>query len=258
MLHEQVPESEQDRELAPLFASRALCAPVPRNRLGDDGMDADAAYQLVHDELSLDGNPLLNLASFVTTWMEPQAEHLMVETLPKNSIDQDEYPQTVEIEQRCVNILADLYHAPTGGDGTAIGTTTVGSSEAIHLAGLALKWRWRAKREAAGRPTDKPNLVMCSNVQVVWEKFARYFDVEPRYVNCTPDRWVLGVPEALALVDENTIGVVAILGSTYTGQFEPVAELHEALAASNAATGWDVPIHVDAASGGFVAPFTHH
>lgn len=246
---------DADAALSPLFASRALTSPVPRYQLADEEMTAAAAYQLIHDELALDGNPLLNLASFVTTWMEPEADRLMAETLSKNAIDQDEYPQTTEIQQRCVNILAHLFHAPE--TETSVGTAAIGSSEAIHLAGLAFKWRWRERRARAGLPADRPNLVMGANVQVCWEKFCRYFDVEPKMVRCTPERFVLGVEEALALVDENTIGVVAILGSTYTGELEPVEELDAALTALNASRGWEVPIHVDAASGGFVAPFAY-
>ncbi len=244
-----------DADLAPLHASRALNRPVPRYELADDEMPGRAAYQLIHDELALDGNPLLNLASFVTTWMDREADRLLAETLSKNSIDEDEYPQTVEIQRRCVNIVARLFNAPRSAQ--YVGTPTIGSSEAIHLGGLALKWQWRARRRAAGLATDRPNLVMGANVQVVWEKFCRYFDVEPRYVPCAEGRYILGVEEALAMVDENTIGVVGILGSTYTGEFEPIEELNDALVALNAEKGWDVPIHVDAASGGFVAPFAY-
>ena len=247
-----MPESERSHALT--YGSRFTAEAVPNYEIPDEPMPANVAYQIVHDELNLDGNPALNLASFVTTWMEPEAEKLMVETLGKNYIDQDEYPQTTEIQNRCVNMLAHLYHAPE--THTAVGTGTVGSSEAIHLAGLALKWNWRKRRRAEGKPADKPNLVMGHNVQVCWEKFARYFEVEPRYVPLSPIRYVLGVKEALEMVDENTIAVVGILGSTYTGEYEPIEELNDALVSLNEKTGWDVPIHVDAASGGFVAPFS--
>jgi len=216
-------------------------------------MDPDVAYRLIHDQLALDANPALNLATFVTTYMDDEADRLMAETANKNAIDWDEYPQTVVLQDRCVNILSRLYHAPEAADG--VGTATVGSSEAIHLAGLALKFRWRAARAAAKRPTDKPNIVMGANVQVCWEKFARYFDVEPRYVPLTTERFIIGVDEAMALVDENTIGVVGIMGSTYTGEYEPIAALDAALETIHEKKGWDIPIHVDAASGGFVAPF---
>ena len=248
----EMPRHEQSHALT--YGSRYLAEPIPKYRMPDRSMPANVAYQIIHDELNLDGNPALNLASFVTTWMEPEAEKLMMETLNKNYVDQDEYPQTTEIQNRCVNMLAHLLHAPD--DETGVGTATVGSSEAIHLAGLALKWNWRTRRRAQGKPAEKPNLVMGHNVQVCWEKFARYFEVEPRYVPLTDDRYVLGVDEALARVDENTIAVVGILGSTYTGQYEPIKELNHALVELNRTTGWEVPIHVDAASGGFVAPFT--
>ncbi|MBN1909197.1 MAG: glutamate decarboxylase [Pirellulales bacterium] len=248
----QMPAEQKTHALT--YGSRYVEQPVPKYTMPKDSMPAAVAYQIIHDELNLDGNPVLNLASFVTTWMEPEAERLMMETLNKNYIDQDEYPQTTEIQNRCVNMLAHLFHAPD--NQTGVGTGTVGSSEAIHLAGLALKWNWRKRRAAAGKPTDRPNIVMGHNVQVCWEKFARYFEVEPRYVPLTHDRYVLGVQEAVDVVDENTIAVVGILGSTYTGEYEPIDQLNHALEGVNRMTGWDVPIHVDAASGGFVAPFT--
>ena len=246
-------ELDGDRVVTPTYARRGMVQAIPRFELPEDGMDPDVAYQLIHDELALDGNPILNLATFVTTWMDEHADRLLVETANKNAIDWDEYPQTVEIQDRCVNMLARLFGAPEHHE--SMGTATVGSSEAIHLAGLAMKWRWRNARQAAGKPIDRPNIVMGANVQVCWEKFARYFDVEPRYVPLTETRFVIGVDEAMALVDENTIGVVGILGSTYTGEYEPIAALDAALEVVCQRDGIDVPLHVDAASGGFVAPF---
>ncbi len=226
---------------------------VPRNHLGADAIPADAAYQLVHDELMLDGNARMNLATFVTTWMEPQAEKLMAECFDKNMIDKDEYPQTAELEARCVEILSTLWHAPDAHEAT--GCSTTGSSEAAMLGGLALKRRWQQRRTAAGLPVDKPNLVMGINVQVCWEKFANYWDVEMRLVPMDGDRFTLSPEEAVALCDENTIGVVAILGSTFDGAYEPVAEICAALDDLQARTGIDVPVHVDGASGAFIAPF---
>jgi len=256
MLARKLNDSDEngDASLAPMYSCRQLREPVPRYELPAGQMSPRAAYQIIHDELNLDGNPALNLASFVTTWMEPEADKLMGESLSRNFVDADEYPQTTEIHNRCVNMLARLFNAPDSG--AAVGCATVGSSEAIHLAGLALKWRWRARRQAAGLPTGNPNIVMGGNVQVCWEKFARYFDVEPRYVPLAADRYVIGVDEAMQLVDENTIGVVGILGSTYTGEYEPVKELNDAIVELNARHGWDVGLHVDGASGAFVAPFT--
>lgn len=246
--------NEDNSVLAPMYGSRHLREPVPRYELPQHQMPAHAAYQLVHDELNLDGNPALNLASFVTTWMEPEADRLMEESFGRNFVDADEYPQTTEIHNRCVNMIARLFNAP--GHEAAIGCATVGSSEAIHLAGLAMKWRWRARREAEHRPADAPNIVMAASVQVCWEKFARYFEVQPRYVPLRAGRYVIGVDEAMALVDENTIGVVGILGSTYTGEYEPISELNDAIMALNQQHGWDVALHVDGASGAFIAPFT--
>ena len=201
----------------------------------------------------LDGNARLNVATFVTTWMEPQAEKLMAECFDKNMIDKDEYPQTAEIEMRCVNILSRLWHAPDADEAT--GCSTTGSSEAAMLGGLALKRRWQHRRKAAGEPADRPNIVMGINVQVCWEKFANYWDVEMRLVPMEGDRFHLSAAEAVELCDENTIGVVAILGSTFDGSYEPVEEICDALDAFQSETGIDVPVHVDGASGAFVAPF---
>ncbi|MDA8101960.1 MAG: glutamate decarboxylase [Nitrospiraceae bacterium] len=254
MLSRKAARSEQeiDPSLAPVYSARDLSEEIPRYRLPERSSSPRVVAQLIEDELNLDGNASLNLASFVTTWMEPEAESLMARTLSKNFVDAEEYPQTAELADRCVNMIADLFHAPdeTG----ATGTATVGSSEAIHLAGLAMKWRWKKLRGAAAGSAT-PNIVMGANVQVCWEKFARYFEVEPRYVPMTPTRYVLSVDEALSLVDENTIGVVGILGSTYTGEYEPIQELASALDQLQDERDLDIPIHVDAASGGFVAPF---
>jgi glutamate decarboxylase len=226
---------------------------LPRDALAEQGTGGDIAYDLLANELLLDGSARLNLATFVTTWMPPRAAALMAQSADKNMIDKDEYPQTAEIERRCVNIIGRLWHAPGNGDVT--GTSTTGSSEAAMLGGMALKWRWRERIRAAGKSTDRPNLVTGSNVQVCWEKFCRYWDVEPRLVPMEGDRYHLGAEEAVALCDENTIGVVAVLGSTFDGSYEPVAEICTALEGLAANGGPDIPVHVDAASGGFIAPF---
>jgi glutamate decarboxylase len=221
--------------------------------LPDRGLPHDEAYELITSELLLDGQSRLNLATFVTTWMPSTGAQLMAQTADKNVIDKDEYPQTAEIESRCVNILADLWGSPEHSHAT--GCSTTGSSEAAMLAGLALKWRWRERMRPASKPTDRPNLVMGVNVQVCWEKFCRYWDVEPRQVPMEGDRFHLSPEEAVARCDENTIGVVAILGSTFDGSYEPVKEIAQALDRLESERGLHVPLHVDAASGGFVAPF---
>jgi glutamate decarboxylase len=226
---------------------------IPRHELPAGEMPPDVAYQVIHDELMLDGNARLNVATFVSTWMEPQAERLIAECLDKNMIDKDEYPQTAEIESRCVGILANLWHAPEAAQAT--GCSTTGSSEAAMLGGLALKRRWQKRRAAEGKPADRPNLVMGINVQVCWEKFANYWDVEMRLVPMEGERFHLSAEEAVQRCDENTIGVVAILGSTFEGSYEPVKEICDALDALQRETGLDVPVHVDGASGAFVAPF---
>ncbi|MEB3367239.1 glutamate decarboxylase [Saccharopolyspora mangrovi] len=218
---------------------------VPTYDFPARGTDPEVAYQVVHDELMLDGNARLNLATFVSTWMEPQAARLMSECFDKNMIDKDEYPRTAALEDRCVRMLAGLWHAPDPHH--VVGCSTTGSSEACMLAGLALKRRWRG--------TGTPNIVLGSNVQICWEKFANFFEVEPRYVPMEGERFTLSAEEALRRVDENTIGVVTIMGSTFDGSYEPVAEVCRALDELAARGGPDVPVHVDGASGAMIAPF---
>ncbi len=245
--------------IAPAYTGRLSTDPVPSLRLPDQAMEPAAAYRFIHDELMLDGSSRLNLATFVTTWMDPEAERLMAETFDKNMIDKDEYPATAAIEARCVAMVADLFHAEGLRDddpSTAVGVSTVGSSEAVMLGGLALKWRWK-QRVGDGWKGRTPNLVMGANVQVVWEKFCRYFEVEPRYLPMAEDRYVITPEQVLDAVDEDTIGVVAILGTTYTGELEPIAEICAALDELQKTRGLDIPVHVDAASGGFVVPFLH-
>ncbi|KAJ7489933.1 pyridoxal phosphate-dependent transferase [Mycena galericulata] len=238
------------------YGARYGTNPIPKYHLASKGIDAESAYQLIHDELTLDGSPVLNLASFVHTWMPAPADKLMVENMSKNLIDTDEYPATQIIHQRCISILADMWHAPSAQN--AIGTATTGSSEAIQLGGLAMKRIWQEKRKAAGKSIHEPgpNIVMGANAQVALEKFARYFDVECRLVPISVEsHYRLDPVEAMKHVDENTIGVFVILGSTYTGHYEPVKEMSDLLDEYEAKTGHSVPIHVDGASGAFVAPF---
>ncbi|PKU79596.1 glutamate decarboxylase [Dendrobium catenatum] len=239
------------------FASRYVRTSLPRFQLPDCSIPKEAAYQIINDELMLDGNPRLNLASFVTTWMEPECDRLIMSAINKNYVDMDEYPVTTELQNRCVNIIAHLFNAPIGEDETAIGVGTVGSSEAIMLAGLAFKRKWQNRRQAEGKPYDKPNIVTGANVQVCWEKFARYFEVELKEVKLREGFYVMDPEKAVEMVDENTICVAAILGSTLTGEFEDVKLLNDLLAEKNKQTGWATPIHVDAASGGFIAPFLY-
>ena len=230
----------------------ALGRPAPKNQFPEGTIDPDVAAAVIKDELMLDGNSRLNLATFVTTWMEPQAEALMTECFDKNMIDKDEYPQTAELERRCVSMLADLWNAP-GTEG--VGCSTTGSSEACMLGALALKRRWQHRRAAAGESTGKPNLILGINAQICWDKFCNFFEVEPRFVPMDGERFHMGAEQAVELCDENTIGVVAILGSTFDGSYEPVAEISVALDALQERTGLDIPIHVDGASGAMIAPF---
>ena len=248
-------DAAEQEIITSIYGSRVMAQPLPKYRLPDGSLPAAVAYQLVHDQLNLDMKPDKNLASFVTTWMESEADRLIEESMRFNLANEEEYPHVIGIEERCVNMLARLFHADP--HQPAMGVATIGSSEAVMLGGLAMKWRWRLRRQQTGLPTDRPNLVMGENVQVVWEKFCRYFDVEPRYIPVEPGRYITGAADVACAVDENTIGVCAILGTTFTGEFEPVAEICEALDKIQAGRGWDIPVHVDAASGGFVAPFLY-
>jgi glutamate decarboxylase len=281
------PDDEADDFTATVYGSRYAEEDLPRHEMPDKEMPPSVAYRLIKDDLTLDGTPTLNLASFVTTYMEEEAEKLMVYVTPpslivtmlikyshsdafsKNFIDYEEYPVSADIQNRCVSMIARLFNAPVGEDDNTIGTSTIGSSEAIMLGVLAMKKLWQNKRKAEGKPFDKPNMIMNSAVQVCWEKACRYFDVEERYVFCTTERYVIDPKECVDLCDENTIGICmysgytfmhvmlthpgAILGTTYTGEYEDIKGINDLLIERNV----DVDIHVDAASGGFVAPFVN-
>jgi glutamate decarboxylase len=239
--------------LATAYGNRFLLEPSPDHHLPKHGMRSVDAMRLIGEELVLDGIPMRNLATFVTTWMEPEAQRVIAENLHRNFIDHAEYPQTAEIEQRCIRMLADLFHAP----GETTGARTQGSSEAIMLGALSLKWKWRERREAAGKATDRPNLVFGGDVHVVWEKFCRYFDVEPRIIPLQPDKYTIGPEDVEPHVDENTIGVAAVLGTTFTGHADDIVGINDLLVRLRDEKGLDVPLHVDGASGGFVWPFLY-
>lgn len=211
------------------------------------------AKQLIEDELQTDGIPILNLASFVTTWMEPEADELIMQCLNKNFIDHDEYPQIEKIHSRCVHLLADLLNVPKSDN--YVGTATVGSSEAIMLAGLAHKFNWRNKRKAAGLDSSRPNIIMGADVQICWDKFARYFDVEPRIIPLQKGKYVITAKDVESLIDENTICVAAILGTTFTGEYDEIEEINNLLLQIKKEKDLDIPLHVDAASGGFISMF---
>ena len=249
-------EAEMAGELEALareYGNRFLLEPAPDQRLPERGMRAVDAMRLIGEELVLDGIPMRNLATFVTTWMEPEAQRVIAENLYRNFIDHAEYPRTAEIEQRCIRMLADLFHAP----GETTGARTQGSSEAIMLGALSLKWKWRERREAAGKDTARPNLVFGGDVHVVWEKFCRYFDVEPRIIPLQPDKYTIGPEDVEPHVDENTIGVAAVLGTTFTGHADDIVGINDLLVSLKSDGGLDVPLHVDGASGGFVWPFLY-
>ena len=244
-----------EKEVTSTYGSRYFTESIPKYIMPEDGMPARAAYQLIHDELNLDGNPALNLASFVTTWMEPEADRLIMESMDKNFVDNDEYPQTEKIQERVVNMLARLFNAPKKCH--SVGTGTIGSSEAIMLGLLAHKWTWKKRRQAEGKPFDKPNIVMGADVHTVWEKFALYFDVDLKLIPLERDTYTVTVDKVAEEIDENTICVGAVLGTTFTGQMDPIKEINDLLINIKKERGWDIPIHVDGASGGFVAPFLY-
>ena len=245
--------SEQIDSLAKQFGNRFLLEPSPDNELPEHGMPALDAMRLIGEELVLDGIPMRNLATFVTTWMEPEANRIISENLHRNFIDHAEYPQTAEIEQRCIRMLANLFHAP----GETTGARTQGSSEAIMLGALSLKWKWRQRREKAGKDTTRPNLIFGGDVHVVWEKFCRYFDVEPRIIPLQRDKYTIGPEDVEPHIDENTIGVAAVLGTTFTGHSDDIVGINDLLVRLKNDKGLDVPLHVDGASGAFVWPFLY-
>ncbi|SKB10176.1 glutamate decarboxylase [Aeromicrobium choanae] len=236
-----------------LYGNRFATERAPATVFPTSGMVPTDAFRLLEEDLSLEGDPQRNLATFVTTWMEPEAQRIIAENLHRNFIDHAEYPISAEIEQRCVRMLADLFNAP----GETTGCRTQGSSEAIMLGALSLKWKWKQRREAENASTDRPNLVFGADVHVVWEKFCRYFDVEPRIVPLAENKYTIGPDDVAPHLDENTIGVVGVLGTTFTGHMDDIAGMNQLLLDLKSERGLDIPIHVDGASGGFVWPFLY-
>jgi glutamate decarboxylase len=245
--------TDVDPALVDRYGGRWLVEGAPDSEMPEDGMTPLAARRLIAEEMVLDGIPERNLATFVTTWMEPEAQAIIAESLDRNFIDHAEYPRTAEIEQRCIRMLANLFHAP----GETTGARTQGSSEAIMLGALSLKWKWRQRREAAGKDTSRPNLIFGGDVHVVWEKFCRYFDVEPRIVPLQPDKYTIGPDDVEPHIDENTIGVAAVLGTTFTGHRDDIEGINDHLVALKNEKGIDVPLHIDGASGAFTWPFLY-
>jgi glutamate decarboxylase len=253
MLAEDHRPDTQDLGYDVHIAERYFTRPAIDRHLPEHSRAPETALALLESEVLLDGDPMKNLATFVTTFMEPDAVRVIAANLHRNYIDHAEYPRTAEIAKRCVRMLHDLFHGD--GEPDAPGTACAGSSEAVMLGALAMKWRWKAARKAAGKPIDRPNLVYGADVHVVWDKFCRYFEVEPRQVPVPRGRYVVGPDELAPQIDENTIGVVAVVGTTFTGDCDDVAGI-DAILAELAGRGLDVPMHIDAASGGFVFPFS--
>lgn len=237
-----------------VYASNDLAISVPKYKMPEKESNPRHVYNIVHDELMLDGNSRQNLATFCQTWVEPEVHKLLDDCIDKNMVDKDEYPQTAELEARCVHMLADIWNSPHAKN--TLGCSTTGSSEAAMLGGMALKWKWREKRRVAGKSTEKPNIVT-GPVQVCWHKFAKYWDIEIREIPMEKERLIMTPEEVMKRCDENTIGVVPTLGVTFTCQYEPVADVCFALDELEKTSGLDIPVHVDGASGGFIAPFVN-
>lgn len=246
--------SEQRDASGPIHGRASFRERLDPMHFPDDGLLPDETYELLHTALMLDGQPTLNLASFVTTWMEPQAEALIHDALRKNHIDHEEYPAAALMEEMCVHMLGDLFHAPDPAQ--VVGVGTIGSSEAIMLGLLAHKRSWVHRRTAAGLLADRPNVVYGAETHVVWDKFANYFDVEMRKIPMGPDRFVVRPEDVEAALDENTIAVGVVLGTTHIGEADPIAEINDLLLRVRDEKGWDIPIHVDGASGAFITPFS--
>lgn len=248
---------EKTRYLTPIFGSESSDTAMPRTKLNEKPVEPRIAYEMIKEYLSIEGNATQNFATFCQTYMEPMATRLMAETLEKNAIDKDEYPMTADLENRCVAIMQDLWHADPAEQ--PMGTSTVGSSEACMLGGLGMLFRWKKLARAAGvniYSERRPNLVISSGYQVCWEKFCRYWDVEMRLVPLDREHMSLNMDTVMDYVDDYTIGITAILGITYTGKFDDVKKLDELVEAYNREhPKLPIRIHVDGASGAMVAPF---
>ena len=247
-------------EVAPLSPAKSTAYDeynivIPRETFPAEGMADRAAHAIVNSFAWTDANPMLNLSSFVTTWADPDAVEIARAHMYKNYIDHDMYPQVFKMEGQIVKWLHDLWNGPKGVE--PYGAATIGSSEACMLAGLAHKWNWREARRKAGKDTTKPNMVTGGNVQIVWKKFMRYFDVEPRIVPLKVGNYRLTADRLEKYVDENTICVVAIAGQTFTGEDDDIQAIHDWLDDYEKRTGISIPMHIDGASGGFVNPFLY-
>ena len=247
-------DNKNQKDTSIIFASQEMREPAPSEFIPQHKTPAPIAYQIVKDETFPQTQPRLNLATFVTTYMDDYGTRLMNESVGINYIDETEYPRVAVMCGRCINMIANMWNTPETGDWKT-GAVGIGSSEACMLGGVAAWLRWRERRKAAGKPYDKPNLVMSTAYQVVWEKFCQLWQIEMRTVPITRKHPTLDIEQALRLCDENTICIVPIAGVTWTGMNDDIEALDFALDGYNAKTGYDIPIHVDAASGGFILPF---
>ena len=237
-----------------VFGSKQMRESAPSEFIPKHKTPAVIAYQTVKDETFPQTQPRLNLATFVTTYMDDYGTRLMNEAVGINYIDETEYPRVAVMCGRCINMVANMWNSPEKSQWKT-GAVGIGSSEACMLGGVAAWLRWRERRKAQGKPCDKPNLVMSTAYQVVWEKFCQLWQIEMRTVPITHKNPTLDIEKAIEMSDENTICIVPIEGVTWTGMNDDVEALDKALDEFNARTGYDIPIHVDAASGGFILPF---
>lgn len=238
----------------PVFGSESMREPAPSEFIPQHSTPAETAYQIVKDETFPQTQPRLNLATFVTTYMDDYGTRLMNESVGINFIDETEYPRVAVMCGRCINMIANLWNSPEKNEWKT-GAVGIGSSEACMLGGVAAWLRWRERRKAEGKPYDNPNLVMSSAYQVVWEKFCQLWQIEMRTIPITKEYPTLNIERTIAMCDENTICVVPIAGVTWTGMNDNIEALNNALDIFNTMTGYNIPIHVDAASGGFILPF---
>jgi len=249
-----IKKNTREEDESNIFGSVQMREAAPAEKIPEKGMPADTAYQIVKDETFPQTQPRLNLATFVTTYMDDYGTRLMNEAVGINYIDETEYPRVAVMCGRCINMVANMWNTPEKNEWKT-GAVGIGSSEACMLGGVAAWLRWRERRKSEGKPYDKPNLVMSTAYQVVWEKFCQLWQIEMRTVPITHKNPTLNIDEALKMCDENTICIVPIAGVTWTGMNDDVEALDKALDEYNARTGYDIPIHVDAASGGFILPF---
>eukprot|EP00511_Aplanochytrium_stocchinoi_P009187 CAMPEP_0204863496 /NCGR_PEP_ID=MMETSP1348-20121228/3354_1 /ASSEMBLY_ACC=CAM_ASM_000700 /TAXON_ID=215587 /ORGANISM="Aplanochytrium stocchinoi, Strain GSBS06" /LENGTH=570 /DNA_ID=CAMNT_0052013835 /DNA_START=95 /DNA_END=1807 /DNA_ORIENTATION=+ len=253
----------------PYYASRVCDESLQDDRLVEVGFPARYCLREVEDMHSLDFSQNLNTSSYVNVVAEPEEEEVALMGLKVNLADQTVYPASFRMHNKCVNIVANLWNCPKPKDfdnngGTYAGAGTVGSTEACLLSGLALKFRWRKWYARKYNKSEeevlsiRPNLVISTLYQAAWEKLFKYFDIIPKFVRPSYKEMKIDPEKVGALIDEHTMGVVCIMGNHYSGHYDRVDLVDAIVEKVNKEKGLEVGIHVDAASGGFVAPFQEY